>query len=95
MTADSNQDRLGAMYDVTLYRIDAGKNMWRFYRLDLQPDLFGLWLLVKEWGRIGQPGRSHMKSFPTIDHARRAFEKQRRFKEGRGYAHAADITPSH
>jgi len=38
------------MHDVTLYRIDAAENKWRFYRLDLQPDLFGSWLLVKEWG---------------------------------------------
>ena len=95
MTADLNQDRLGVMDDVTLYRIDATKHMWRFYRLDLQPDLFGLWLLVKEWGRIGQPGQSHMTSFPTIDDAQRAFERQRRVKERRGYSHAPDITPSH
>jgi hypothetical protein len=29
------------MPDVTFYRIDAAKNMKRFYRLDLQPGLFG------------------------------------------------------
>lgn len=83
------------MRDVTLYRIDAENNMWRYYRLDLQPDLFGLWFLVKEWGRIGQPGQSHMTSFPTIGDAERAFERQRIIKERRGYANAADITPSH
>jgi predicted DNA-binding WGR domain protein len=50
------------MRDVTLYRIDASSNTWRFYRLDLQPDLFGLWLLVKKWGRIGNSGQSQVRS---------------------------------
>jgi predicted DNA-binding WGR domain protein len=27
--------------------------MRRFYRLDMQPDLFGGFLLVRQWGRIG------------------------------------------
>jgi hypothetical protein len=40
--------------------------MWRFCRLDIQPDLFGLWLLVKEWGWIGQ---SQVRSFATIAEA--------------------------
>jgi predicted DNA-binding WGR domain protein len=31
--------------------------MRRFYRLDVQPDLFGGVLLVKEWGRIGAHAR--------------------------------------
>lgn len=83
------------MHDVTLYRIDAANNMKRFYRLDLQPDLFGLWLLVKEWGRIGQPGQTRLTSFPTITEAQRAFDRQRRLKEKRGYAHPAGIAPSH
>ena len=36
-----------------LRRVDPARNMRRFYRLDVQPDLFGGVLLVKEWGRIG------------------------------------------
>jgi predicted DNA-binding WGR domain protein len=40
-----------------LRRIDPARNMSRFYRLDVQPDLFGGVLLVKEWGRIDQCGR--------------------------------------
>jgi predicted DNA-binding WGR domain protein len=35
---------------VELRRIDPAKNMRRFYRLDVQPDLFGGVLLMKEWG---------------------------------------------
>jgi predicted DNA-binding WGR domain protein len=33
-----------------LRRIDAARNMRRFYRLDMQPDLFGGVLLVRQWG---------------------------------------------
>jgi len=86
------------MDDVTLYRIDATKHMWRFYRLDLQPDLFGLWVLVKEWGRIGRPGQLRITSFPTIDDAQHAFDRQRRIKEKRGHlagASSARSTVSH
>jgi predicted DNA-binding WGR domain protein len=39
-----------------LVRIDEGRNMARFYKLDVQPTLFGEWSLVREWGRIGRPG---------------------------------------
>jgi predicted DNA-binding WGR domain protein len=40
-----------------LARIDPARNMRRFYRLDVQPDLFGGFAVVKEWGRIGARGR--------------------------------------
>jgi predicted DNA-binding WGR domain protein len=43
----------------TLYlrRADPARNMRRFYRLDIQPDLFGRILLMKQRGRIGARGR--------------------------------------
>ena len=41
---------------VYLTKIDAARNMARFYSLDLQPDLFGGWALVRRWGRIGRRG---------------------------------------
>jgi predicted DNA-binding WGR domain protein len=31
--------------------------MCRFYWIDVQPDLFGGFAVVKEWGRIGARGR--------------------------------------
>jgi WGR domain len=40
-----------------LRRIDPARNMCRFYRLDIQPDLFGRILLMKQWGRVGTQGR--------------------------------------
>ena len=42
------------MTAIHLARIDAEKNMERFYKLDVQPTLFGEWSLVREWGRIGR-----------------------------------------
>lgn len=42
-------------FDVRLYRINASTNTWRYYRFDLQPDLFGLWFLVKEWALTLMP----------------------------------------
>ena len=44
------------MNDVHLIRIDPARNVPRFYRLDVQPDLFGGFAVVKEWGRIGARG---------------------------------------
>jgi WGR domain len=41
------------MSAVHLARIDPACNMRRFYRLDVQPDLFGGFAVVKEWGRDG------------------------------------------
>ena len=45
------------MTAITLHPIDPEKNKWRFYHLDVQPDLFGGWSLVREWGRIGRAGK--------------------------------------
>ena len=42
---------------IELRRLDPTRNMRRFYRLDVQPDLFGGFLLLKQWGRIGAGGR--------------------------------------
>jgi hypothetical protein len=39
------------MSAVHLMRIDPSRDMRRFYRLDVQPDLFGGFAVVKEWGR--------------------------------------------
>jgi predicted DNA-binding WGR domain protein len=41
---------------VHLRRIDVARNIQRFYLFDVQPDVFGGVLLVKQWGRIGTKG---------------------------------------
>jgi predicted DNA-binding WGR domain protein len=73
-----------------LTRSDPARNMARFYRLDVQPDLFGSWTLVCEWGRIGQAGRVCAIPYPTADDASAAFERQRRAKQRRGYVLAGE-----
>ena len=41
---------------IVLTRSDPDLNMHRFYALDVAPTLFGGWVVVREWGRIGQSG---------------------------------------
>ena len=41
---------------IELRRVDPARDMRRFYRLDIEPDLFGGFLLLKQWGRIGTDG---------------------------------------
>lgn len=74
------------MNEVTLLRRDPARNLHRYYRLDVQPDLFGAWCLIREWGRIGGGGQSRSTPYPTADEAQTALERQRRRKERRGYA---------
>jgi predicted DNA-binding WGR domain protein len=40
-----------------IHRRDPTRNMARFYALSVQADLLAGWTLVREWGRIGRPGR--------------------------------------
>jgi predicted DNA-binding WGR domain protein len=74
------------MNAVHLRRIDPARNMHRFYRLDVQPDLFGGVLLVKEWGRIGTHGRTTMESFESEALAAYAMHRQNERQRRRGYA---------
>ncbi|HJU17522.1 MAG TPA: WGR domain-containing protein [Stellaceae bacterium] len=48
-----------------LTRIRPERNEWRFYRLEVWPDLFGQALLARNWGRIGTGGRLRLDPFPT------------------------------
>lgn len=38
---------------IYLERLDAARNMARYYRLSIVETLFGDWAMVREWGRIG------------------------------------------
>ena len=72
------------MNAVHLRRIDPARNMCRFYRLDVQPDLFGGVLLVKEWGRIGAHGRMVAEFYDNEALAAAALHRQARARR-RGY----------
>ena len=74
------------MNAVHLRRIDPARNMHRFYRLDVQPDLFGGVLLVREWGRIGAHGRMVAEPYDSEALAAAALQRQAERKRRRGYA---------
>ena len=58
---------------IKLTRSDPSKNMHhRFYALQLTPTLFGEWVLVAEWGRIGSPGTVQQNVFHSADLAQPA-----------------------
>jgi predicted DNA-binding WGR domain protein len=73
------------MNTLILYRIDPEKRMHRFYRLAMQPDLFGQWCVTREWGRIGSSSRIRSAPYPTPQEAKTAFERCRKAKTRRGY----------
>ena len=71
---------------VLLVRRDPARGMARFYALRVVPDLLGGWTLVREWGRVGSPGRVRVDAFATEDAAVAELERLARRKRGRGYA---------
>ena len=73
------------MSAVTLKRTDPARRISRSYLLAVQPDLFGQWCLMREWGRIGRPGQTRMITYLTQARAEAAFTHHRRRKERRGY----------
>lgn len=74
------------MSAVVLTRTDPARNMARYYRLDVQRDLFGAHCVIREWGRIGsRAGQTRSIPFPTPQEAEAALERQRRAKLRRGY----------
>lgn len=68
-----------------LTRIDPVQNMARYYRMDVQPDPFGGWSLIREWGRIGQSGQVRISGYCSSDQAFEALARYQRAKNLRGY----------
>jgi predicted DNA-binding WGR domain protein len=60
-------------------------NKNRFYRIQVVPGLFGNWALVREWGRIGQPGTVKKEWFESLTQAEDAKELILKQKLKRGY----------
>ena len=61
-------------------------NRHRFYLMRTLPTLFGEWVLLREWGRIGSPGRVHRDRHQTEGEAVSALAKLAQQKHRRGYA---------
>ena len=51
-----------AMTPIRLERREPARNRQRFYAILVTPTLFGAWAMVREWGRIGQPGTVRERS---------------------------------
>ena len=77
------------MTAVHLRRIDDTQNMRRFYYLDIQRDLFGGFLLVRQWGRIGAQGRIVTEHFDSTTLAAAALAQHAARKARRGYSFCA------
>jgi len=71
-------------------RRELARNRLRFYNITVTRTLFGSWALVREWGRIGQPGTVRETGFETEGAALEAGAKVWQRKEKRGYRALAD-----
>ncbi|WP_105422330.1 MULTISPECIES: WGR domain-containing protein [Neorhizobium] len=76
-----------ATYPFRLYcqRIDATKNMARYYALSMQPTLFGEIAVVRRWGRIGSRGGEKTEVFATEREAAMHFLDLARRERQKGY----------
>jgi predicted DNA-binding WGR domain protein len=73
------------MVAIILTRVDGQKNVARFYKLDVQPTLFGGWSLVREWGRISRAGRVVIEHHATRGRADNALISKWAQKSKKGY----------
>jgi predicted DNA-binding WGR domain protein len=69
---------------------EPARNIQRFYAITVTRTLFDGWAVVREWGRIGQPGTVRETWFETEGAALEAGAKVRQRKEKRGYRALAD-----
>jgi predicted DNA-binding WGR domain protein len=70
---------------LVLERRNPARNLYRFYRLSVERNLFGEWSLVRQWGRIGQTGCARRDLYATWEEAHHAFCHLQRAKRQRGY----------
>ncbi|MBB3747215.1 putative DNA-binding WGR domain protein [Rhizobium sp. BK591] len=72
-------------YQLYIERIDATKNMARYYAMSIEPTLFGQACLVRRWGRIGASGQKLVHYFQHEQEAVDLFLTLLRRKRSRGY----------
>jgi predicted DNA-binding WGR domain protein len=73
------------MSGVYLTRRDPARNLSRFYRMFIAPNLWGEWTLFREWGRIGSGGQVRRDVFANAGAALLAMQMIVRAKRQRGY----------
>lgn len=72
--------------EVHLRCIDPSRNRRRFYHMTVQRNLFGEWVLMREWGRIGRAGRLKSEQFGQAVLATEKLSALIRQKTRRGYS---------
>ena len=82
------------MSGVYLTRRDPTRNLARFYRMLIVPTLFGEWVLLREWGRIGSGGTVRADPFPNAGAALLAMQALVRAKVRRGYQSLPESFPA-
>ena len=71
---------------ITLTRIDPARHMARYYHLSIQPDLFGGFQLIRQWGPIdAQGGQERREFYLQEDDAANRLAALAATKRGRGY----------
>ena len=73
------------MTSIYLERREPARNIQRFYTITVTRTLFDGWAVIREWGRIGQPGTVRETWFETESAAIEAGARVRQRKEKRGY----------
>ena len=58
---------------------------FRFYAISVQPNLFGSYSLIREWGRIGSRGRVRIDVYQAEADAVTCMQRKLREKKRRGY----------
>jgi predicted DNA-binding WGR domain protein len=66
-------DRKRMIPSIRLERREPARNIQRFYAITVTRTLFGSWAMVREWGRIGQPGTVRETWFETEGEAWAAY----------------------
>ena len=85
LSDDPGMDSTAMTKPVTVTRRDPELNMARFYRLWLEPTLFGEVCLTRNWGRINTHGQIMIETFGQAADAAAALEKCANAKTRRGY----------
>lgn len=62
-------------HTIALKACNPTRNVFRFYRLSLEKDLFGAWVVTSCYGRMGSKGTIKRKSDPSYGRAKRIYDR--------------------
>ena len=77
---------------IYLTKVNFSRDMSRFYTLDVRKTLFGEWVLIREWGRIGQAGQTRRRYYAEQDDVAAALSMALRRRRKRGYVERTGLT---